>query len=293
MDIQWYPGHMTKTIRQMQEDIKLVDLVIEVLDARIPVSSRNPDIDALAAGKARLLVLNKADLADERENTRWVRYYKEQGITAVLTDARNRGSVKNLMPAITEACREKTERDRARGMKERPIRTMIAGIPNVGKSTFINSFSGKAMTKTGNKPGVTRGKQWIRLGGRVELLDTPGLLWPKFEDKTVGENLALIGSINDQILDEGELVLVLIRRLREGYPGKLALRYKIEETDTDLSCLEEIGRKRGCLRKGGEIDYGRAASILLDEYRSGVLGRISLETAPDKVITIAKDPQES
>lgn len=284
---------MTKTIRQMQEDIKLVDLVIEVLDARIPVSSRNPDIDALAAGKARLLVLNKADLADERENTRWVRYFKEQGITAVLTDARNRGSVKNLMPAITEACREKTARDRAKGMKERPIRTMIAGIPNVGKSTFINSFSGKAMTKTGNKPGVTRGKQWIRLGGRVELLDTPGLLWPKFEDKTVGENLALIGSINDQILDEGELALVLIRRLREGYPGKIALRYKIEEEGTDLSCMEEIGRKRGCLRKGGEIDYGRAASILLDEYRSGVLGRISLETAPDKVITIEKDPQGS
>ena len=293
MDIQWYPGHMTKTIRQMQEDIKLVDLVIEIIDARVPVSSRNPDIDALASGKARLLILNKADLADEKENARWLRYFKDQGLVAVLTDARNRGSVKNLMPSITEACREKIERDRARGMKERPIRTMVAGIPNVGKSTFINSFSGKAMAKTGNKPGVTRGKQWIRLGGKVERLDTPGLLWPKFEDRTVGENLALIRSINDQILDEEDLALVLIKRLREGYPGKLALRYKAEETGTDLAYLEEIGRRRGCLRKGGEIDYGRAASILLDEYRSGILGRISLEKAPEKLVTITSDSSES
>ena len=293
MDIQWYPGHMTKTIRQMQEDIKLVDLVIEIIDARVPVSSRNPDIDALASGKARLLILNKADLADEKENARWLRYFKDQGMVAVLTDARHRGSVKNLMPSITEACREKIERDRARGMKERPIRTMVAGIPNVGKSTFINSFSGKAMAKTGNKPGVTRGKQWIRLGGKVELLDTPGLLWPKFEDRTVGENLALIRSINDQILDEEDLALVLIKRLREGYPGKLALRYKAEETGTDLAYLEEIGRRRGCLRKGGEIDYGRAASILLDEYRSGILGRISLEKAPEKLVTITSDSSES
>ncbi len=284
---------MTKTIRQMQEDIKLVDLVIEIIDARVPVSSRNPDIDALASGKARLLILNKADLADEKENVRWLRYFKDQGLVAVLTDARNRGSVKNLMPSITEACREKIERDRARGMKERPIRTMVAGIPNVGKSTFINSFSGKAMAKTGNKPGVTRGKQWIRLGGKVELLDTPGLLWPKFEDRTVGENLALIRSINDQILDEEDLALVLIKRLREGYPGKLALRYKAEETGTDLAYLEEIGRRRGCLRKGGEIDYGRAASILLDEYRSGILGRISLEKAPEKLVTITSDSSES
>ena len=280
---------MTKTIRQMQEDIKLVDLVIEVIDARVPVSSRNPDIDALASGKARLLVLNKADLADEKENTRWLRFFKDQGLVAVLTDARNRGSVKNLMPSITEACRAKIERDRAKGMKERPIRTMIAGIPNVGKSTFINSFSGKAMAKTGNKPGVTRGKQWIRLGGKVELLDTPGLLWPKFEDKTVGENLALIGSINDQILNEEDLAVLLIRRLREGYPGKLELRYKAEETGTDLSYLEEVGRRRGCLRKGGEIDYARAASILLDEYRSGTLGRISLEKAPEKLIEITSE----
>ena len=252
---------MTKTIRQMQEDIKLVDLVIEIIDARVPVSSRNPDIDALASGKARLLILNKADLADEKENARWLRYFKDQGLVAVLTDARNRGSVKNLMPSITEACREKIER--------------------------------KAMAKTGNKPGVTRGKQWIRLGGKVELLDTPGLLWPKFEDRTVGENLALIRSINDQILDEEDLALVLIKRLREGYPGKLALRYKAEETGTDLAYLEEIGRRRGCLRKGGEIDYGRAASILLDEYRSGILGRISLEKAPEKLVTITSDSSES
>ena len=277
MDIQWYPGHMTKTIRQMQEDIKLVDLVIEIIDARVPVSSRNPDIDALASGKARLLILNKADLADEKENARWLRYFKDQGLVAVLTDARNRGSVKNLMPSITEACREKIERDRARGMKERPIRTMVAGIPNVGKSTFINSFSGKAMAKTGNKPGVTRGKQWIRLGGRVELLDTPGLLWPKFDDPKVGENIALIGSINDQILDQGELAVLLIRRLTSDYPGILGARYNIEETGTPVEILESIGEKRGCLKKGGVIDYDRASQILLDEFRSGMLGRITLE----------------
>ncbi|MER2024469.1 MAG: ribosome biogenesis GTPase YlqF, partial [Eubacteriales bacterium] len=266
---------------------------LELCDARLPASSRNPDLDRMIGGRRRILFLNKADLADEKENARWLRYFKDQGLVAVLTDARNRGSVKNLMPSITEACREKIERDRARGMKERPIRTMVAGIPNVGKSTFINSFSGKAMAKTGNKPGVTRGKQWIRLGGKVELLDTPGLLWPKFEDRTVGENLALIRSINDQILDEEDLACVLIKRLREGYPGKLALRYKAEETGTDLAYLEEIGRRRGCLRKGGEIDYGRAASILLDEYRSGILGRISLEKAPEKLVTITSDSSES
>ena len=272
---------MTKTIRQMQEDIKLVDLVIEIIDARVPVSSRNPDIDALASGKARLLILNKADLADEKENARWLRYFKDQGLVAVLTDARNRGSVKNLMPSITEACREKIERDRARGMKERPIRTMVAGIPNVGKSTFINSFSGKAMAKTGNKPGVTRGKQWIRLGGRVELLDTPGLLWPKFDDPKVGENIALIGSINDQILDQGELAVLLIRRLTSDYPGILGARYNIEETGTPVEILESIGEKRGCLKKGGVIDYDRASQILLDEFRSGMLGRITLEKVDD------------
>ncbi|HAE45008.1 MAG TPA: ribosome biogenesis GTPase YlqF [Lachnospiraceae bacterium] len=279
MDIQWYPGHMTKTIRQMKEDIKLVDLVIEITDARIPLSARNPDIDGLAAGKARMLILNKADLADETESRRWVSYFREQGITTILMDARARGNVKAITPAIYEACREKIERDKRKGMKERPIRAMVAGIPNTGKSTFINSFSGKAMARTGNKPGVTRGHQWIRLGGRVELLDTPGLLWPKFNDPKVGENIALIGSINDQILDQGELAVTLIERLRKEYPGILAERYGIEEEGTPAEILERIGTRRGCLKKGGIIDYDRVSSILLDEFRSGALGRITLEKA--------------
>jgi ribosome biogenesis GTPase A len=240
-----------------------------------------------------MILLNKADLADPEGSEAWRRALEEEGLHPVLIDARKNGSLKSLTPMILKACQEKIERDRRRGIQNRPVRAMVAGIPNVGKSTFINSFAGSAAAKTGNKPGVTRGKQWIRLGGKVELLDTPGLLWPKFEDRTVGENLALIRSINDQILDEEDLALVLIKRLREGYPGKLALRYKAEETGTDLAYLEEIGRRRGCLRKGGEIDYGRAASILLDEYRSGILGRISLEKAPEKLVTITSDSSES
>ena len=272
---------MTKTIRQMKEDMKLVDLVIEITDARIPLSARNPDIDTLARGKARMLILNKADLADEAENRRWAAAFKEQGLTTLLMDARSRGNAKAVTPAILEACREKIERDRKKGMKERPIRAMVVGIPNAGKSTFINSFSGKAMAKTGNKPGVTRGKQWIRLGGRVELLDTPGLLWPKFDDPRVGENIALIGSINDQILDQGELAVLLIKRLLAEYPGILNARYGIEEAGTPAEMLEAIGARRGCLKKGGVIDYDRTSSILLDEFRSGTLGKITLEKAKD------------
>ncbi len=291
MDVQWYPGHMTKTIRQMQEDVRLVDLVIEILDARVPVASRNPDIDRIAAGKARLVLLNKADLADEEQNRAWQDKFARDLGGAMLLDARKRIDKKKLLGMIQSACAEKIERDRARGMKERPVRAMVCGIPNVGKSTFINSFAGRAIAKTGNKPGVTRGKQWIRLDAKVELLDTPGLLWPKFEDPTVGENLALIGSINDQILPQDELAMLLITRLRRTYPGALQNRFGIDEEAEDitplagqspesaraLAILEEVGRKRGCLMRGGAIDYARAAGILLDEFRSGNLGRITLE----------------
>ena len=277
MDIQWYPGHMTKTIRQMQEDIRLVDMVIEITDARVPMSGRNPDIDRLAQGKARLLILNKADLADEAANAKWVSFFREKGYACVLTDARARASMKAVTQAIENASREKQEKDRKRGMKPRPIRAMVAGIPNAGKSTFINSFSGRATAKTGNKPGVTRGKQWIRLSGKVELLDTPGLLWPKFEDPAVGEKLALVGTINDQILNEEELALMLVRRLKTVCPGVLAARYETDESLSDLALMEEVGRRRGCLIKGGEIDYKRTAALLLDEFRSGKLGRITLE----------------
>ena len=295
MDVQWYPGHMTKTIRQMQEDVRLVDLVIEILDARVPVSSRNPDIDRIAAGKSRLILLNKADLADEAENRAWQNRFATDLGAAMLLDARKRIDRKKLIGMIQAACAEKIERDRAKGMKERPVRAMVCGIPNVGKSTFINSFAGRAIAKTGNKPGVTRGKQWIRLDTKVELLDTPGLLWPKFEDKRVGENLALIGSINDQILPQDELAMLLITRLLPSYPGVLAGRFGIDEAAEDviplagqseesaraLAILTAVGKKRGCLMRGGDIDYGRASGILLDEFRSGGLGRISLERATE------------
>ena len=198
MQFQWYPGHMTKAKRQMQEDIKLIDLVIELVDARIPMSSRNPDIDELGKNKARLILLNKSDLADKDASEAWMEFFKEKGYFAVKVDARNKGCMKAISAVIAEACKEKTERDRKRGIKNRPVRAMVVGIPNVGKSTFINTFAGRACAKTGNKPGVTKGKQWIRLNKSVELLDTPGILWPKFEDQSVGLKLALIGSIRDK-----------------------------------------------------------------------------------------------
>ena len=278
MNFQWYPGHMTKAKRQMQEDIKLVDLVIELVDARIPLASRNPDIDELGKNKFRLILLNKADLADEKENREWAEYFKKQGFYVVELDARRKNAMKTIQNTILEACREKFERDRRRGIKNRPVRAMVAGIPNVGKSTFINTFAGKACAKTGNKPGVTRGKQWIRLNKNVELLDTPGILWPKFEDQSVGMKLALIGSMNDDLLNIDELSLELIAFLTENYPGALEERYQIsEEHEKPVEVLEEIARSRNCIRAGGELDYSKAAALVLDEFRSGTIGRITLE----------------
>ena len=278
MNVQWYPGHMTKAKRQMQEDIKLIDLIIELVDARVPLSSRNPDIDELGKNKARMILLNKADLADERQNRAWMEYFKEKGIYAVSIDSRNKGSMKAVSAAITEACKEKTERDRRRGIKNRPVRAMVVGIPNVGKSTFINAYAGKACAKTGNKPGVTKGKQWIRLNKGLELLDTPGILWPKFEDQSVGMRLAMIGSIKDEILNTDELALNLIRFLMEHYPGRLTERYGCEETAQEaLTVYEEIARRRGCIKKGQELDYTKTGMLLLDDFRSGKLGRITLE----------------
>ena len=269
---------MTKTIRMMQENIKLVDLVIEITDARAPDAGRNPDIDRLAQGKARLVILNKADLADPEISRLWTQTYRDKGLSAILMDARDRKNFRGIEEKIAGICQEKLQRERAKGMRERPVRAMVAGIPNVGKSTFINSLTGKAMAKTGNKPGVTRGKQWIRVGKGVELLDTPGLLWPKFEDPKVGEKLAVLGTINDDILSTGELALRLIELLRRPYPGAIAGRYGFEEPVPEPSALlEKIGVKRGCLLKGGAIDVDRAAGILLDDFRSGKLGRITLE----------------
>ena len=287
MNIQWYPGHMTKAKRAMKEDLKLIDLVIELVDARVPLSSRNPDIADLGAGKARIVLLNKADLADEALNRRWAQWFTERGMHVVKIDARNKGTLKQIQAVVQEACKEKIERDRKRGILNRPIRAMVVGIPNVGKSTFINSFAGKACAKTGNKPGVTKGNQWIRLNKTLELLDTPGILWPKFEDQQVGLKLALIGSINDEILNRDELALELVSFLNRRYPGVLAERYQLENAgDCDTTqVLEQVARQRSCLAKGGELDLPKAARLLLDDFRSGRLGRITLEepeTAKDK-----------
>jgi len=283
MNYQWYPGHMTKAVRSMQEDIKLVDLVVEVLDARIPISSRNPDIDSLANNKARLVLLNKADLADNKYNEKWVAYFKDKGITALLINAKTGNGLKGIQAAVQEACKEKIERDRKRGIKNRPVRAMVVGIPNVGKSTFINAYAGRACAKTGNKPGVTKGKQWIRLGKNLELLDTPGILWPKFESQIIGRNIAFIGSMNDQIIQIEELALDLIEVLEKLYPGILKTRYeedtpiKIETEDTKVQMLYQICESRKCYKKGEEYDTEKAAALLMDDFRNGRLGRITLE----------------
>ena len=277
MNIQWYPGHMTKARRMMEEDIKLIDLVIELVDARLPLSSRNPDIDNLAKNKARLILLNKADLSDERINNQWTDYFKEKGFFVVKLDSRSGAGMKAINGVIQEACKEKIERDRKRGIINRPVRAMVVGIPNVGKSTFINSYAKKACAKTGNKPGVTKGKQWIKLNKNLELLDTPGILWPKFEDQQIGLRLAMAGSINDEILNIAELAVHLIKFLKETYPGTISERYGVEEDTKELDILENIGVKRGCLKKGSVIDIDKAADIIIDEFKAGKLGRISLE----------------
>ena len=283
MNVQWYPGHMTKAKRMMQEDIKFNDIVIELIDARIPMSSRNPDIDDLAKNKYRLILLNKSDLADERVTVKWVEFFEKQGIKVIKLDSRQRSGMKSVNNAILEVCKEKIERDRKRGIINRPVRAMIVGIPNVGKSTFINSFAGKACAKTGNKPGVTKGKQWIRLNKTVELLDTPGILWPKFDNEKIANDLAFIGSINDQILNLTELSLKFIESVKNDYAGIFTSRYDIEEKDDGVTMLGDIAIARGCLKKGGEPDYDKAAALIFDDFRSGKLGKISIEKPEDYI----------
>ena len=303
MNIQWYPGHMTKARRAMQEDIKLIDLVIEVVDARVPFSSRNPDIDDLAKNKGRIVLLNKSDLASERLNDAWAEWFKSQGIHVIKVNSRSGAGLKQINPLVQEACKEKIERDRRRGILNRPVRAMVVGIPNVGKSTFINSFAGKACTKTGNKPGVTKGNQWIRLNKTLELLDTPGILWPRFENQEVGLHLAFIGSINDEILNRQELAVKLLTFMMKHYDKVLKERYDLPdenriETSSDpaggqektnqaqdwnaraYAVLEGIARSRACLLKGGELDLEKASSLFIDDFRSGKLGRVTLEFPP-------------
>ena len=265
----------------MQEDIKLIDLVIELVDARIPLSSRNPDIDELRKNKARLIIMNKSDLSDENQNKEWAAYFKKMGYYVVGLDARTKTGMKTVTNVVMEACKEKIERDRRRGILNRPVRAMVVGIPNVGKSTFINSYAGKACAKTGNKPGVTKGKQWIRLNKNLELLDTPGILWPKFEDQAVGLRLALIGSIKEEILNTTEMAIAFIDFLKKTYKGVLEERYAVDEGKENLEILEEIARVRGCLMKGNQMDIDKAGRLLLEDFRSLRLGKLSLEV-PDE-----------
>ena len=286
MDYQWYPGHMTKARRMMQENIGLVDLVIELADARIPLSSRNPDIDSLCGNKARILLMTKADMADPVRTAKFQKYFEDKGFMVIAMDARTRKANEKIKAYVEKACAAKRERDKRRGIVGRPLRAMVVGIPNVGKSTFINSFAGKASAKTGNKPGVTRGKQWIRLNKNLELLDTPGILWPKFEDRQVGVNLALTGAIRQELLEEQELSLELLDFLQREYPALLKERYAPEGSEWEFpmdsaKLLGEIALSRNLLKTGGEPDWQRASKMVLDDFRNGKTGRISLETPPE------------
>lgn len=277
MHFQWYPGHMTKAKRMMQENIKLIDLVIELVDARVPISSRNPDIDELGKNKARLILLNKSDLAEDKWNDAWSEYFREKGFSVVKVNSKKGGGIKSINGVIQEACKEKIERDRKRGILNRPVRAMVVGIPNVGKSTFINALAGKACAKTGNKPGVTKGKQWIRLNKNVELLDTPGILWPRFEDQAVGLKLAFIGSIKDEILQTEELAAELVTFMNKNYPGVLESKYNVEEDADPYDMVARIAESRHCLVRGNELDTEKASVLLMDDFRNGRLGRLTLE----------------
>lgn len=292
----WYPGHMTKAKRMMEENIRLIDLVIEIVDARVPMSSRNPDIDKLASNKARIILLNKADLADDYVTNKWIAYFNSKNIYCLKLNSRDNSGVKQVNNLIQTACADKIERDKSRGIMNRTIKAMVVGIPNVGKSTFINSFAGKASAKTGNKPGVTKGKQWIKLGKNVEMLDTPGILWPRFENQDVGVRLAMIGSINDNILNIEELAIDTINYVYNNYPDNIIERYELDkeavkasydesainpDNSIALYIMEQAALKRGCIKKGNAIDYEKTANIILDDFRSGRLGRITLERSED------------
>ena len=291
MDYQWYPGHMTKARRMMQENLGLVDLVIELADARIPLSSRNPDIDSMCGSKARILLMTKADMADPARTARFQKYFEDKGYMVIAMDARTRKSNEKIRAYVEKACAAKRERDKRRGIIGRPLRAMVVGIPNVGKSTFINSFAGRASAKTGNKPGVTRGKQWIRLNKNLELLDTPGILWPKFEDRQVGVNLALTGAIRQELLEEEELSMELLNFLQREYPELLRARYAPEGEEWNFpmdsaELLKKIALARNLIKAGSEPDYQRASKMVLDDFRNGKTGKITLEDVPGKGATV-------
>lgn len=283
MNIQWFPGHMAKTRRLITENLKLVDIVVELKDARIPYSSTNPILKEILGNKPRVIALNKCDMADENMLKEWVAYYKSQGITAVPVDSIKGTGIGTLKNEIKNALRDKIKRDSEKGMKERDARMMVVGIPNVGKSSFINKLSGRAGAKTGDRPGITTAKQWIRISGGYELLDTPGILWPKFEDEFVGRNLAFTGAIRDEVYDIAEAACELCALLAQKAPEALCEKYKLTSVEGLMGheILFDIGKKRGCLISGGDVDYDRAARILLDEFRACKLGKIVLETPED------------
>ena len=283
MNIQWYPGHMTKTRRQMENNVKLVDMVAEVVDARIPISSRNPDIDAIVGDRPRLIIFNRADQADPAMTERWTTYYRKRDFGVLETDAKSGKGVGQFSAVAKRVLKDRLEVWRARGQVGRPIRVMVVGVPNVGKSTFINKVAGRKSVKAGDRPGVTRGKQWVRVDTGLELLDTPGILWPKFEDKTTGLHLAFTGAVRDEVTDMEGLACALLVLLRDRYPQTLEGRYKLTEA-TELQgweMLERCARKRGMLVVGGEANTERMANVLLDEFRSGKLGRFTLEDPQD------------
>ena len=283
MNIQWYPGHMTKTRRQMEEDVKLVDLVAEVVDARIPISSRNPDIDTIVGSRPRLIIFNRADQADSAMTARWTAWFKAKGYGILETDAKSGKGVGQFSAAAKNVLKDKLAAWRAKGQIGRPIRAMVAGVPNVGKSTFINKVAKRKSAKASDRPGVTRGRQWVSVDSGLELLDTPGILWPKFEDETTGLHLAFTGAVKDEITDMEALACALLELLRDRYPKALRERYKLEELDglQGWELLEQCARKRGMLISGGEADTERMARVLLDEFRSGKLGCFTLEAPED------------
>ena len=294
--INWYPGHMAKTRRQIKEDLKLIDIVIELLDARIPIASRNPDIEEITKGKKKIVILNKCDLAEEKENQRWLSYFAKKGILAVLADSQSGAGIAQVVSKIEEVMKDKKEEMDSKGRTGRKIRAMILGIPNVGKSSFINRISKRTLAGVGNKPGVTKQKQWIRINEKVELLDTPGVLWPKFESNEVALHLAFTGSIKEDILDKVEVAYELTKYLLKEYPEKICQRYQLKEeyikevmgqdfqpeNQNIYEIMQEIGRKRGCIISGGNIDDEKTAKILLDEFKNGVLGKITIEKADSK-----------
>ncbi len=272
---------MMKAKRAMEEDIKIIDLVLELVDARAPLSTRNPDIDVLAKGKGRIILLNKSDLSDERATVKWTEYFASKGITAVALDSRSRKGLRLIDEGVKTACREKIERNKKKGIINRPMRAMVVGIPNVGKSTFINSYAGKAVTKTGNKPGVTKGKQWVRLGKNLELLDTPGILWPKIDDDTAGFRLAVLGSMNDMVIDREDLIRRFLKEINAINPQILYNIYEITEEMSPDEMLRQAAISRNALKKGGIPDVDKAVSIILNDFRSGKMGRITLDGVPE------------